>query len=73
MSSTPDFSVVPADVALAFIPVTDLAVGDIIAGGQVTAIRASKSGKTVYITVSDRYEFDQRAGTNIAARKPPRN
>lgn len=33
-----------------FIPMTSLRPGHRIAGGVVTAIRASKSGKTIYVT-----------------------
>jgi hypothetical protein len=32
------------------IPIVDLRVGDRIAGGEVTGVRRSKSGKTVFVT-----------------------
>jgi hypothetical protein len=54
------------------IPVTDLKVGDQIAGATVQAVRTTKSGKTVKITIPSAvnpgqpFEFSQAANTQIA-------
>lgn len=59
-----------ASMLCTLIPVTDLKVGDRIAGLTVTALRTSKSGATIFITGERKdgtgYTFRQSSITRIA-------
>jgi hypothetical protein len=57
-----------------FTPVTQVKVGQVIGEGEVTAIRASKSGKTVYFTcvsVTGEKEWGHSAGAKVAVFTQP--
>lgn len=57
-----------------FIPVTEVKTGQVISAGTVTAIRTSKSGKTVYLTcvsVTGVQEWGHSAGIKVAVFTQP--
>lgn len=57
-----------------FIPVTEVKVGQVIGEGEVTAVRTSKSGRTVYFTcvsVTGEQEWGHGAGTKVAVFTQP--